>query len=103
MGVLNIINLFFRGSEVYMKGKVKDAVSSSKWSQIEGGQQVVGWKVNAKKAKEYLSKHPEVILNSGADSECITFIMQSGMAHYRCELMTTGSAGEGQSALMVYR
>ncbi len=86
-----------------MQGKVNDAVRSDKWMQYEDVGEVVGWEVNTNKAMDFLSKHPEVILNPGSDPECITFIMQSGMAHYKCELMGAGLPGEGYSALMIYR
>ena len=99
MGILSAINLF-RGCEPYMRGKVKEAINSSQWKL---GERVVGMKINTEKAKEYLSKHPEDILNSGADTECITFIIRSGMTHYKCELMNTELLDDIQSALMVYK
>ena len=52
---------------------------------------------------EYLSKHPEDILNKGSDADCITFIIRSGMSHYKCELHSTELLSDIHSALMVYR
>jgi hypothetical protein len=99
MGIFSLINLF-RGCDAYMKGKIKEAVSTNQWKQ---GDSVVGMRINTDKAMEYLSKHHQDILATGDDPDVITFIIQEGMSHYKCELHKTELTEEGQSALMVYR
>ena len=99
MGLLSTLNLF-RGCDAYMKGKIKEAVSSNQWKQ---GNSVVGMRINTDKAMEYLSKHQQDILGPGPDPDIITFVIQEGMTHYRCELQESELTGEGQSALIIYR
>ena len=99
MGLLSIINLF-RGCDAYMKGKIKEAVNSDQWKQ---GNSVVSMRINTEKAMKYLSKHHQDILGPGSDPDIITFVIQEGMTHYRCELRESELMGEGQSALMIYR